>query len=228
MDQKTLIGFILIGAILLFWPTYLDFISPEPQEKEVVSVVENTTPKAVQNTPITSDAQVLKSSEFLEKIYTVETPLFTADISNKNGGSLNSFLVTKHLKEDENSLDLIDGVNKNNLLVSYINQSGEEVFLDGFWSESKSWFVEGKSSAVLSEENPTETLSYVLQIGEGFVQKDLTFSYDSYEVVINTNLRGIKNDVLDGNFRLDWVGGLPLTEPSQDGMFLEGLVGQRQ
>ena len=226
MDQKTLIGFILIGAILLFWPTYLDFISPEPQEEEVVSVVENTTPKAVQNTPIISDAQVLKSSKFLEKIYTVETPLFTADISNKNGGSLNSFLVTKHLKEDENSLDLIDGVNKNNLLVSYINQSGEEVFLDGFWSESKSWFVEGKSSAVLSEENPTETLSYVLQIGEGFVQKDLTFSYDSYEVVINTNLRGIKNDVLDGNFRLDWVGGLPLTEPSQDGMFLEGLVGQ--
>ena len=93
MDQKTLIGFILIGAILLFWPTYLDFISPEPQEEEVVSVVENTTPKAVQNTPIISDAQVLKSSEFLEKIYTVETPLFTADISNKNGGSLNSFLV---------------------------------------------------------------------------------------------------------------------------------------
>ena len=226
MDQKTLIGFILIGAILLFWPTYLDFISPEPQEEEVVSVVENTTLKAVKNTPIISDAQVLKSSEFLEKIYTVETPLFTADISNKNGGSLNSFLVTKHLKEDENSLDLIDGVNKNNLLVSYINQSGEEVFLDGFWSESKSWFVEGKSSAVLSEENPTETLSYVLQIGEGFVQKDLTFSYDSYEVVINTNLRGVKNDVLDGNFRLDWVGGLPLTEPSQDGMFLEGLVGQ--
>ena len=33
MDQKTLIGFILIGAILLFWPTYLDFIAPEPTEE---------------------------------------------------------------------------------------------------------------------------------------------------------------------------------------------------
>ena len=34
MNQKTLIGFILIGAILLFWPTYLDIISPEPSKKE--------------------------------------------------------------------------------------------------------------------------------------------------------------------------------------------------
>jgi len=128
MDQKTLIGFILIGAILLFWPTYLDFISPEPREKGVDSVVENTTPKAIQNTPITPNAQTLNSSKSLETIYTVETPLFTAGVSNKNGGSLTSFLVTKHLKEGESSLDLIDGVNKNNLLVSYINQSGEEVF----------------------------------------------------------------------------------------------------
>ncbi len=226
MDQKTLIGFILIGAILLFWPTYLDFISPEPQEKESVSPSENIAQKVVQNTPLTPEIDSPDSSVFLENIYTIETPLFTTGVSNKNGGSLSSFLVTKHLKEDEASLDLIDDANKNNLLVSYINQSGEEVFLDGFWSESKSWFVEGKSSVILNEENPTETLSYVLRVGEGFVQKDLTFSYDSYEVAINTSLRNIKKDVLDGNFRLDWVGGLPLTEPSQDGMFLEGLIGQ--
>jgi YidC/Oxa1 family membrane protein insertase len=226
MDQKTLIGFILIGAILLFWPTYLDFISPEPQETESVSPVEGVVQKVLQDTPAIPAINPPESSGFLENIYTIKTPLFTAGVSNKNGGSLNSFLVTKHLKENEDFLDLIDEENKNNLLVSYINQSGEEVFLDGFWSESKSWFVEGKNSVVLNEENPTETLSYVLQVGEGFVQKDLTFSYNSYKVIINTSLRGIKSDVLDGNFRLDWVGGLPLTEPSQDGMFLEGLIGQ--
>ena len=226
MDQKTLIGFILIGAILLFRPTYLDFISPEPQETENVSPVESVVQKVLQDTSAISDINPPESSGFLENIYTIKTPLFTAGVSNKNGGSLNSFLVTKHLKENENFLDLIDEENKNNILVSYINQSGEEVFLDGFWSESKSWFVEGKNSVVLNEENPTETLSYVLRVGEGFVQKDLTFSYNSYKVIINTSLRGIKSDVLDGNFRLDWVGGLPLTEPSQDGMFLEGLIGQ--
>ncbi|MDA9841229.1 membrane protein insertase YidC [Candidatus Marinimicrobia bacterium] len=225
MDQKTLIGFILIGAILLFWPTYLDFISPEPQETESVSPVENAF-QETEKSPAASYVNPPESSDLLKRVYTVETPLFTAGISNKNGGSLSSFLVTKHLKDGEGFLDLIDEENKNNLLVSYINQSGEEVFLDDLWSESKPWFVDGKNSVILNEDNPTETLSYVLQVGEGFVQKDLTFFYNSYEVVVNTNLRGIMDDVLDGNFRLDWVGGLPLTEPTQDGMFLEGLVGQ--
>ena len=34
MDRKTLIGFLLIGLILLLWPTYLELLSPsKPQEK---------------------------------------------------------------------------------------------------------------------------------------------------------------------------------------------------
>jgi len=65
-----------------------------------------------------------------------------------------------------------------------------------------------------------------LLIGGSRVQKDITLSYDSHKIIINTNLRNIRGGVLDGNYRLDWVGGLPITEPSQDPMFLEGLVGQ--
>ena len=226
MDQKKLIGFILIGAILLFWPTYLDFISPEPQENDATSPVERVVQEVEKNVPTTSPSPTQTPSGLSEGVFTVETPLFTAGVSNKNGGSLNSFLVTKHLKVNEGVLNLIDTENKNNLLVSYINQSGEEIFLDNFWAESNLPPVEENGSFVLSEENPTVTLSYILQVGSGAVQKDLTFSYNSYEVIVNTNLRDIRGDVLDGNFRLDWFGGLPLTEPSQDGMFLEGLVGQ--
>ena len=38
MDRKTLTGFILIGAILLLWPSYLELISPsEKNDKDVVS-----------------------------------------------------------------------------------------------------------------------------------------------------------------------------------------------
>jgi len=43
MNRKTLIGLILIGAILLLWPTYLDVVFPEenppvsPEKKLVVS-----------------------------------------------------------------------------------------------------------------------------------------------------------------------------------------------
>ena len=50
MNRKTLIGLILIGAILLLWPTYLDVVFPEesppvsPEKKLVVSSKEKETP----------------------------------------------------------------------------------------------------------------------------------------------------------------------------------------
>jgi len=225
MNQKTLIGFVLIGAILLFWPTYLDIISPEPLKKEGVFPLQETVVKNNNKKEVVVSKQASPPLSILKNIFTVETPLFTAGVSNKNGGSFDSFLVKKHLKKDEETLNLIDQENKNNLLVSYINQSGEEVFLDNFWGELSD-LDEKKSFVVLSEENPTTTLSYIFRINNETVQKDLTFFYDSYTVVVNTNLRNIRENILDGKFRLDWFGGLPLTEPSQDAMFLEGLVGQ--
>ena len=228
MDQKTLIGFILIGAILLFWPTYLDFIAPEPTEEgstyQTEEVVLGDNPTEI--TKSSPAPTTISNQSSLESFFVIETPLFTTKISNKNGGSFDSFLVTKHLKKSEKTLDLIDGENKNNLLVSYINQSGEEIFLNEFWGEKRVSFDGGKKSVVLGPENPTTTLSYVLDVGGKTIQKDLTFSYDSYKVVVNTNLRGVREEILDGRFRLDWFGGLPITEPTQDAMFLEGLVGQ--
>ena len=228
MDQKTLIGFILIGAILLFWPTYLEMISPEGESTTPKELIEKQKQEAqaVDDQDINGGVVLLPSEEGFgsEKIFKIETPLFSTEITNKNGGSFSSFFVKKHLKKDEGSLNLIDGENLDNLLVSYINQSGEEKFLGGFWSLGQD-FPAGES-LVLSEKNPEITLSYFLFVGNSRVQKDLTFSYDGYKIVVNTNLRDIRGGVLDGNYRLDWVGGLPITEPSQDPMFLEGLVGQ--
>ena len=222
MNQKTLIGFILIGAILLFWPTYLEMISPEGDQKTPEELLKKGDENIVFSNKKTV-APPKESFSVLEKNIEIETPLFVVNLTNKNGGSFSSFLVKKHLKKDEKDLDLIDKENSNNLLVSYINQSGEEVFLDGFW------FLRGDLSSdkiILNKDNPTTTLSYFLSDGEKNIQKDLTFSYNSYEVLINTSLREIKGDILDGNYRLDWFGGLPITESSQDFMFLEGLVGQ--
>ena len=228
MDQKTLIGFILIGAILLFWPTYLEMISPEEEPTTPKELIEKQKQgaRAVDVQDVNKGVVLLSPEEGFgsEKIFKIETPLFSTEITNKNGGSFSSFFVKKHLKKDESSLNLIDGENLENLLISYINQSGEEKFLSGFWSLEQG-FPAGES-LVLNEKNPEITLSYFLLIGGSRVQKDITLSYDSHKIIINTNLRNIRGGVLDGNYRLDWVGGLPITEPSQDPMFLEGLVGQ--
>ena len=221
MNRKTLIGLILVGAILLLWPTYLDIVFPEenppvsPEKKLVVSSKEKETP--VFSTEKILPPETQKEEGFVK----IQTPLFSAIVSNKNGGSISSFSIKKHLKEGEKEIQLVDSQNKENLLVSYINLSGEEVFLDGFWSFSQ------KENLVLDEKNQVAKLSFYTSTPDGVVEKSLLFNHNSYAVVIDTDLEGIEENVLDGKFRLDWIGGIPLTENSrQESLFLEGLVSQ--
>jgi YidC/Oxa1 family membrane protein insertase len=221
MNRKTLIGLILVGAILLLWPTYLDIVFPEenppvsPEKKLVVSSKEKET--SVISTEKILPPETQKEEGFVK----IQTPLFSAIVSNKNGGSISSFSIKKHLKEGEKEIQLVDSQNKENLLVSYINLSGEEVFLDGFWSFSQ------KENLVLDEKNQVAKLSFYTSTPDGVVEKSLLFNHNSYAVVIDTDLEGIEENVLDGKFRLDWIGGIPLTENSrQESLFLEGLVSQ--
>ena len=228
MNRKTLIGLILIGAILLLWPTYLDVVFPEesppvsPEKKLVVSskekeapVVSSSKEKEVLSSPGPTQMQ---EKEILIKI---QTPLFSTVVSNKNGGSISSFVIKKHLKEGEEQIQLVDDYNKESLLVSYINLSGEEVFLDGLWSFSQ------QENFVLDEKNPAAKLSFYTEISGEVVEKSLLFNYNSYAVEIDTDLEAAEEDILEGRFRLDWVGGIPLTENSrQESLFLEGLVSQ--
>ena len=220
MSRHTLIGFVLIGLILLFWPTYLDMVFPEktpenPQEK--------TAPKEVLVAPkeTPSPAVIKKNNE--EALFYIETDLYSAVISNKNGGSISSFVIRDHLKEGEEKIQLIDTKNLNNLLVSFINSSGEEVFLEDFWGFDRSL----PTKISLTEEKGFHRLSFYVEVGGGLAQKSLTFKKDSYSIEIDVNIEDLDTDILDGRFRLQWLGGVRLTEDSrQESLFLEGLVSQ--
>ena len=93
--------------------------------------------------------------------------------------------------------------------------------MDGFWSFSQ------KENLVLDEKNQVAKLSFYTSTPDGVIEKSLLFNHNSYAVVVTTDLEGVEKNVLDGRFRLDWIGGIPLTENSrQESLFLEGLVSQ--
>ena len=224
MNRKTLIGLILIGAILLFWPTYLSLVFPEentpvaPEKEPVTLSKEKESPSS--SSPEKRAPSVSEEKELLTKI---QTPLYSAVISNKNGGSIVSFVIKKHLKEGEEQIQLVDDYNKENLLVSYINLSGEEVLLDGFWTSS----FDQQENFVLDEKSPVAKLSFYTETSGEVVEKSLLFNHNSYAVEIDTDLEPAEEGILEGKFRLDWVGGIPLTEDSkQESFFLEGLISQ--
>ena len=221
MDRKTLTGFILIGAILLLWPSYLELISPSEKDSKDLPSADTTIVEKYSK----QDQKVLKKTGAPENNIESETLVvdggsYVAQISNLAGGSIFSFNLKKHLKRSEESLDLIDNQNKKNLVVSFVNQSGEVVVLDELWS-----IVSG-GSVVLSEENSSSSMVFeTVYMGQP-VTKKLTFYYNSYEVDVDVSLREIKESSLDEKYILSWVGGLPEHEGSQDAMFMEGLVSQ--
>ena len=221
MDRKTLTGFILIGAILLLWPSYLELISPSEKSKEDVvtpdtSLVEKYSEQTLDD-PIKT---VLENPVVQEQTFTIKGKNYIAEVSNVGGGSITSYTLTKHLKKSESSLNLIDGYNSNNLVVSFVNQSGEVISLD------KNWSLVSGGSANLSETNPEVSFLFTTEHLGSQVTKELFFYFDSYEIDISTSLRSLKDVSLDEKYTLSWVGGLPEHEGTQDAMFMEGLISQ--
>ena len=221
MDRKTLTGFILIGAILLLWPSYIELISPSEKTPEDPVLPDTTIVEKYAEQNLKPSQKIVGSQRSVEsKTFTIDGGSYAAKINNRAGGSFVSFDLKKHLKSTEQSLNLIDNQNNKNLVVSFINQSGEVVVLDEFWS-----LVSG-DSAVLSKENPTSSMTFETNYRGKSVTKKLTFYYNSYEVDVDVNLREIKEISLDDKYVLSWVGGLPEHEGSQDAMFMESLVSQ--
>ena len=220
MDRKTLTGFILIGAILLLWPSYLELISPseKPPEKDVLP--DTTIIEKYSQTSNSIYSELDKTPNQESRSFTIDGGSYVAKINNSAGGSFLSFDLKKHLKRDEKNLDLIDNINKKNLLVSFINQSGEVVVLENNWS------VVSGASATLSEGFNEAKVAFKTNYMGRTITKELTFYHNSYEVDVSVGLREVKDLTLDEKYMLSWSGGLPEHEGSQDGMFMEGLVSQ--
>ena len=220
MDRKTLTGFILIGAILLLWPSYLELVSPSEEKPENKSLPDTSLVEKYTQAPNSSYSETENTPDQESRSFTIDGGSYVAKINNSAGGSFLSFDLKKHLKRGESSLDLIDNINKNNLLVSFINQSGEVVVLKNNWS------VVSGTSATLSEASNKAKIIFKTDYMGRAITKELTFYHNSYEVDVSVGLREIKDLTLDEKYMLSWSGGLPEHEGSQDGMFMEGLVSQ--
>ena len=98
MDRKTLTGFILIGAILLLWPSYLELISPsEKNDEDVVSPDTSLVEKYSETVLEKPVKAVSYSSAVEEQTFIIKGKNYLAEISNVGGGSIVSYSLTKHL-----------------------------------------------------------------------------------------------------------------------------------
>ena len=137
MDRNTLFAFGLIAVVLILTPWYMKVVAPDPKVVSLDSL----------STPITDDLQNNKNTTkpfgpapkvvnpknlgFTAKtVITVENNLYSVEISNISGGSFVSFVLNNYIKHDSSFVNVIDALNVQNLVVSFVSLDGDLVSLD--------------------------------------------------------------------------------------------------
>ena len=140
-----------------------------------------------------------------ERTLAVETPLYTTNISNKNGGSFTSFILKNYKATDSTSVQLVDNFNNNNLLFEAVSVDGVPLILSAPWELSKS----KRSFNVFNE---PISIKFTTVISGKTISKTLTFNPNSYKIDVSFDLSEIRDQISQGLYSLSWNGGLPSTE----------------
>ena len=218
MDKKTLFAFLLIAVVLILMPYYMKLVAPQEQPGQPGDVI-TTVPTQQAESPTsepnvysntTNNIVVRPSSENIqqyasEQIVTVETELYSAKVSNRNGGSFTSFLLNKYKATDSTSVQLVDNFNKDNLLFEAISVDGIPLVL------SEPWNLIG-SARNFDVSERSKSLKFTTVVLGKTITKTLTFEPNSYQIGVSFDLSEIEDQISQGLYSLSWNGGLPATE----------------
>ena len=212
MDRNTLFAFGLIAVVLILTPWYMKVVAPDPK---VVSLDSLSTPIAdgLQNNknttrPFGPVPKVVnpKNLGFTAKtVITVENNLYSVEISNISGGSFVSFVLNNFVKHDSSFVNVIDALNVQNLVVSFVSLDGDLVSLDHAWNVLGS----GTRRPVLQKQ---QTVVFETSFNGYSIKKRLTFFPDTYIIGLEIIFENPEQYISRGTYGLSWSGGLAPTE----------------
>ncbi len=229
MERNTLLAVILIAVVFILTPYYFEWISPpviteEPSEFDnPAPISSDTQPEIVEANPV---QQIVETDE-KEKTYTISTPLYTADISSKNGGSITSFVLHEYQLHDSANVNLINSRNTDNLLISYRSVDGDLVSLNNIWEPA----VYNKNLDVRS---PGQALGFKTLVGGHTVEKTLVLNPDNYEIGINMHSSSLSSDQITEDklrgatkwaaIRSKYFASALIPENPASGMLMGGII----
>ena len=110
MDRRSLLALFLIALVFISTPYYFKLISPE--QPNVTKEKVTTTPSSAVPTQIGALPKADTPFQNIEeKIIFVDTPLYSAEISTYNGGSIKSYKLKNYLGIDSSAVNLISQQN---------------------------------------------------------------------------------------------------------------------
>jgi YidC/Oxa1 family membrane protein insertase len=220
MDRQSLLAFLLIGIIIVFYPWYMNMVAPVDADVSNEYIIQdnpsaidiNDTPK-----PRSEPSPSKDSSE--DKIFNIKNNLYDLKLSNKNGGSVVSYELYNFTDHSGQLVNLIDEVNSDNLLIGFISTDGDKTLLNNNWSILN-------PGSILTIDRGQKSVTFSTSYQGQSIKKVFTFYSDSYDIDIDIVFEDPSKFISRNQYSLMWSGGLPPTEKnvSNDFQFFEGFA----
>ncbi len=216
MDRNSLIGLLLIGLIFIVWMQLLTPSKPKPKPRlKTIDTTATTTvdSDSLERLKAYQKANALgmfsPAAEGEERLITVETDLFTAVLSSK-GATLKSFVQKKYLNEARKPFDLITSPSGATALF-FQTRDGKNITTTDLYFTPKTNAEKVTLTGKQSEKIPFEL---VLPDGKK-IEITYTFVGNSYRFDYQTNLVGLGDVVINGEYQVVWNGGLAHSEKNK-------------
>jgi len=236
MDRRSIIGFILIGVVLMFWLYWNSSTTktPPPPPKKQDSVVSQTQKV---DTGLTANKETLKKDSIsnsagsifsksvagfstdslkpaAEKIILIENKKVSLEFTNY-GGTLKKFTLKDFKTWDNNPLQLVDWKKGKELHLIFTSKDGKQINTANlvFDADYKEW------DKVNVEDTKTFVLKYTLNVsadGSQKIVKTYTFKPDSYEFDVDYELFNSDKFITGSKYQVAWETSLNLTEHRSD------------
>ncbi|UCB51566.1 MAG: membrane protein insertase YidC [Candidatus Zixiibacteriota bacterium] len=221
MDKRTIIGFILIGLIIILYPLYMEWMTggkkvqeaPVEPQAEVDTVRRAPIPveEAKEIPPAESEVQAaglaLVDTLEDEKTVRVETELYTAVLSSK-GGVLQSFALKKYQHWEGGEIELLPS----DPTRSSLNLS----FPDSNISLMSFNFRVDREKLTLDRGAPSGSVNFTLTTQSGVeIVKRYQFFDHRYDFELEFEIRGSGRLDFGRKYLLGWASGLNSTESNR-------------
>jgi YidC/Oxa1 family membrane protein insertase len=247
MDKRSIIGFVVIGLILMVWLYYQNTNSNKEQQKrdqitkQIQDSLSKITPKdSVKKQEVKKDSVIQKTetlpdsvkrsplfSKFErgeDKIIRVETDKYYAEFSTKGGGII-KYEVKGFKTWDGFPVQLLDLSKGSELNVIFSSPDGKMINTKDlyFHTQNNAWDK-------IDVKNKGEyKLSFVLPVNDSAgarIVKTFTFKNDSYMFNIDIELQNSSLYLANFEYQLAWENSLKLTEYRSDmeGNFAEAFA----
>jgi YidC/Oxa1 family membrane protein insertase len=238
MDKKTVLAFILIGALLIIW-MYVN--APEPQKQLPVkhvdtSAVSDTTKNVVPQQPVKKaevnnkktqplEEDTLKYGKYFslpakpEKIITLENDLVRVEFSTL-GGNIHKYYLKKYhnwysadVEDDsanfyETHVQLINSSKGGSYDLSFISSDGKAVN-----TSNLNFDVKLSKPVYKITGNDSLSITFTLKIdGNKYIKKIYEFYGDKYSLQSNIELKGMNNIISNNAYDIVWSNGLRFVE----------------